>query len=177
MRRIGEPRIGGSGGSRGGLAGAVVLTALLVPWGPAAAVPPGAEGAAAVVDTVPAAQDPLERAALAFARAWAEGAGAGKGPLMVDEGVRLQLEGASHRRLSSRQASAALRDFLRHYEEGEVTVVRAAPVAGSADRGFAEIRWTARVRGTAHRVNRTIFVGFVRVEPDRWMADEVRVLP
>jgi hypothetical protein len=121
------------------------------------------------------AQDSIEGAARAFAGAWASGSVERITPLLSGSGIRLQLDGGPHGPLSPRQASVALRDFLRGYQGGGAVVTRAAPVDGSRDRGFAEIRWISRVAGTSQELRRDVFLG-MKFEDDRWRVDEVRLL-
>jgi hypothetical protein len=54
-------------------------------------------------------------------------------------------------------------------------VTRAAPIAGSPDRGFAEIVWSGRVVGTSQELRRTAFVGLMR-DSGGWRVDEFRLL-
>jgi hypothetical protein len=96
--------------------------------------------------------------------------------VFATRGIRLQMDRVGHAGLSSRQAVASLRDYLRGYDGGRTVVARTAPVEGSSDRGFAEILWSARVAGTSQIVQRTLFVGLVR-EPAGWRVEEVRILP
>jgi hypothetical protein len=118
----------------------------------------------------------LEQAALRFARAWGNGDVDQVMRLLSSRGIRLRLEGMDRNALSARQANAALRDFLRGHEPGEVGLVRAAPVAGTPGRGFAELRWQTRVAGTSHAVVRSLFLGLV-LEGGDWRVDELRLLP
>ena len=132
----------------------------------------GAPGA----DTIQVAGNPMEAAALQFARAWAGGSSGAVAGVLTPRGVRLQLDEASHTGLSSRQASAAIREFLRSFDEVEAALMRATLVADATDRGSAVIQWSARMAGTSQRVDRILFLGLVRVEPDRWQVDEVRLV-
>ncbi len=133
-------------------------------------------GVAMLVAPVTAsAQNGIESAAQSFAGAWGSGSVDRLSSLLSPSGIRLQLDGASHGSLSARQASAVLRDFLGGYEGGVATVSRAAPVDGSRDRGFAEIRWTSRLAGTSQELNRNLFVG-MKFEEDGWRVDELRLL-
>ncbi len=127
-------------------------------------------------DPVPESIQPaLQQAAQAFARAWGAGSADQLAGLLAPSGIRLQLDGGSHGALSSRQALAALREFLRGFQGGTASVARAAPVDGSPDRGFAEIQWSARVAGTSEVLRRNVFVG-MRLESQGWRVDEVRLL-
>lgn len=91
-------------------------------------------------------------------------------------GVRLGLDGMERAAVPARQAAIALRDLRRAYETARAEVVRAAPVAGSPGRGFAELRWTTQTAGTAQSVVRSVYVGLV-LEGGTWRIDEIRILP
>jgi hypothetical protein len=138
-------------------------------------VAPG--GAPGILPMAPAeVQDELQRAAERFARAWSEGQFDEVTALLSGRGIRLRLEELDRSALSTRQAAAALRDFLRGFEGGEVTVVRAAPVAGSPGRGFAELSWLTRIVGTSDVLTRSVFLG-MSLEGSGWRVDELRLLP
>ncbi len=134
---------------------------------------PGAD--AEFGDTIHVASSELEAASLAFAAALAGRSREGLAEWMGSEGIRLHLEGTSHAGLSARQAVASLREFLRAYDHRSTVVTRAAPVEDSPDRGFAEVRWSARVSGTSQEIERTLFLGLYR-DSERWWVDEVRLL-
>lgn len=156
-------------------AGVAVALLATVGWG----MSPASAAAQAPVSlhahAGPEAQQPLQQAAQAFARAWGAGSADQLAAFLSPSGVRLQLDGTSHGALSTRQALAALRDFHRGYQGGSASVARAAPVDGSPDRGFAEIQWTARMAGTSEVLRRNVFVG-MRLENQGWRVDEVRLL-
>lgn len=118
----------------------------------------------------------LERVATRFTAALEQGDVDQMARLMSDDGIRLRLQGLDRSALSVRQAQAALRDFLRGYEPGAAHLVRAAPVAGSPGRGFAEVRWQTRVAGTSHPAVHSVFLGLVQGE-EGWRVDELRLLP
>lgn len=118
----------------------------------------------------------LEAVALRFGQSLGQGNVEAMARLLSDGGIRLRLQGLDRSALSSRQAQAALRDFLRGYEAGQVRLVRAAPVAGSPGRGFAELRWQARVLGTSQPAAHSVFLGMVEVGGG-WRIEEIRLLP
>ena len=131
--------------------------------------------ARAAADTIEVPQTPLEFAAVGFARALAAGSADGLGSLMSLDGIRLQIEGPGGGGLSSRQAVASLLELVRRYEGGTAVVSRAEPLDGSADRGFAEVLWSARAAGTSDMLGLTLFLGLAR-QSDEWRVDEVRLL-
>jgi ketosteroid isomerase-like protein len=159
-------------------------TAFALLFGGPALAPPGTgvAGTFGVVGQVHGARVPpsmdlqLVQTARAFAQAWAMGDVDEVAAHLAPGGILLRLEGPARAALPARQAFAALREYLRPYEEGTVEVSRAAPVSGNPDRGFAELRWTARVSGTSQRVERSVYVGLGR-HGDRWRVTEVRLIP
>jgi len=157
--------------TRSGWAGA-----LLVLLGPGVLAAAGLEAQHHLPgDTLRVASSPLEAAALGFVDAFAGASGERMSVLLSGGGIRLQLDATGHTGLSSRQAVAALREFVRGYEGTEVHVTRAAPVEGTSDRGFAEVLWSARMSGTSQEVRRTFFLGLTRGSGE-WRVDEIRVL-
>ena len=127
------------------------------------------------------AQEPREDPALMGAvedltRAWARGNAEGVAAHFAPGGVSLKLDGPVRASVAPRQASAALREFFRSYEGGGIRLVRAAPLVGTPDRGFAEILWAAPVSGTSQSVQRSLFLGLF-FDGELWRVDELRLLP
>jgi hypothetical protein len=144
----------------------LALTLILAPW------------LVTLASATPlAAQQPadLERIASEVARAWAEGNPERLVALLSSEGIRLRIEGMERSSLSSRQAQALFRELFRIQSPAEARVVRAAPVAGYGDRGYAELRWVRSVGENSVLVH-SVFVGFVRMD-GVWRVDELRILP
>jgi hypothetical protein len=157
------------------LATLVVLSLAL-----AGALPPGDSHRAlrdvrAAADTIEVPRTPLEFAAVGFARAFAAGSAESLGDLMSPDGIRLQIEGPGGGGLAPRQAVASLLELVRRYEGGSAVVSRAEPLDGSADRGFAEVLWSARAAGTSDLLGLTLFLGLAR-QGNEWRIDEVRLL-
>lgn len=153
--------------------------ALVSPDTHAAGTAPGPLLPAAEVcasDTILIARNPLEEAALQFARAWAAGSPGRLATLLSGGGIRLQLAGHAHAGLSVRQAAAAIRDFLRDHEEGQAVLLRATPVSGTPDRGSAVVQWSARMAGTSQWIEGTLFLGLARDGEGRWWIDEIRLV-
>jgi hypothetical protein len=126
-------------------------------------------------DTIEVASNPLEAASLAFANGLASGSRGGFAAFFVPDGIRIQLAGAARAGISSRQAAASVRQFLRDFEEVRAFLNRAATVDGSSERGFAEVLWSGRPAGTSDAVHRTLFLGLVR-DGGYWRIDEIRLL-
>ena len=124
----------------------------------------------------PPATPALTGAVEGLAHAWARGNAEGVAAHFARGGVSLKLDGPVRASVAPRQASAALRDFFRSYEGGEIQVVRAAPLAGTPDRGFAEIRWAVPASGTSQAVQRSLFLGLF-FDGEIWRVDELRLLP
>ena len=127
------------------------------------------------------AQEPHEDHALVgvvedLTRAWARGNAEGVAAHFAPEGVSLKLDGPVRASVAPRQASAALREFFRSHEGGGIRLVRAAPLVGTPDRGFAEILWAAPVSGTSQSVQRSLFLGLF-FDGELWRVDELRLLP
>jgi len=121
------------------------------------------------------ASSPLEAAPLTFMRALADGSRGGLADLMAEGDIRLQLEGRARAGISARQAATALTDFLRRFDEAEALHSRASAVAGSPDRGFAEILWSGRAVGTLGEVHRTLFLSLMRAA-NSWGVDAIRLI-
>ncbi len=123
------------------------------------------------------AMDPeLAPIAQEFARLWAAGQAEGLGPLLARDGIRLQLDGPARSATPPRQAVAAVRDFLRGFEERTAQATRAAVAGGTEDRGFVELAWSARRTGTSQWVEYTLFLSMTRMD-ERWRVEEIRLLP
>lgn len=121
------------------------------------------------------AEDQLTRVAGQFARHWAAGEAGALAPLLATGGIRLHLEGPARSAIPPRHAMAAIRDFLRSYVEGEAIVARVAGVEDSEDRGLVELHWVARVEGTSHAVEHTLFLSMIRAD-EVWRVEELRLL-
>lgn len=136
----------------------------------------GPNGGFALQAQQPPESPTLMGAVEGLARAWSRGNADGVATHFARGGVSLKLDGPVRASVAPRQASAALRDFFRGYEGGQIHVVRAAPLAGTPDRGFAEIRWAAPISGTPQSVQRSLFLGLF-FDGEAWRVDELRLLP
>jgi len=124
-----------------------------------------------------ASQSEIEARVRQFALSWGEpGSPEVLARHLSVAGVRLGLDGVPRAPVPARQASIALRDYRRGFESAEVEIVRAAPVAGTPGRGFAELRWTLRTSGSGPVLTRSAYVGLV-LEDGVWRIDEIRILP
>jgi hypothetical protein len=121
------------------------------------------------------AQERLASTAGRLAQAWALTNDRTVTAHLAVERISLNLEGEVAVALSQRHATAAVRDYLRGFERGEVTVVRVELAGDASSRGFAQLRWTARRVGTGQPLTYTVFLG-VRESPTGWSIDEIRVM-
>jgi hypothetical protein len=121
------------------------------------------------------AQERLASTAGQLAQAWAMANDRTVTAHLAVERISLNLEGEVSVALSQRHATAAVRDYLRGFERGEVTVVRVELAGDASSRGFAQLRWTARRVGTGQPLTYTVFLG-VRETPTGWSIDEIRVM-
>lgn len=160
----------------GGIAGAVgFLLATSLALRPSPLTGSVEDRASLATDTIEVASNPLEAASLAFANGLTLGSRGGFAAFFVPDGIRIQLGGAAHAGISSRQAAASVRQFLGDFEEVRAFLNRAATVDGSSERGFAEVLWSGRPAGTSDAVHRILFLGLVR-DGDDWRIDEIRLL-
>jgi hypothetical protein len=117
----------------------------------------------------------IAEAGARLGRAWASGDMDQFSRYLSRQGIYLRLGGFDRASLSARLAEAALRDFLRGFEQGQVQLVRTVLLAGQP-RGFAEFRWQTRVPGTSHAMTQFIFMGLT-LEEGSWRVSELRILP
>jgi len=118
----------------------------------------------------------LSGAASAFADRWR----AGEVSMLTESfsrgGVRLQWETRQLGSLDAGRAVASIREYLGNRESVATGVVRVEEVGGDPPKGYAEIRWESRMRGTSDVLARTLFVAFVS-EEGGWRVTELRVMP
>jgi hypothetical protein len=109
------------------------------------------------------------------AAAWGRGDANGIVAFAARSGVSLDVDGDPVGPLGTRQAAAVLRRLFDNHETVNATTGRAKVVGGSPEKGFGEISWTARVRGTSIPERSSVFIALVR-EDDRWRITEIRVM-
>lgn len=110
-----------------------------------------------------------------LAGAWARGDANGIVAFAARAGVSLDVDGEAVGPLGTRQAAAVLRKLFDRHETVSARTGRAKVVGGAPEKGFGEIAWTTRVRGTSIPERSTVFVALVR-EDDRWRITEIRVM-
>lgn len=118
----------------------------------------------------------LEEAASVFAERWRAVEIASLEESLSRGGVRLQWEARQVGSLDPAHAKASIQEYLTSREGVGVSVTRFEEVGGDPPKGYAEIRWESRIRGTSEVLVRTVFVAFVS-EDGGWRVTELRVLP
>ena len=106
---------------------------------------------------------------------WARGDASGIAAMAARQGLTLDLDGRSVGPLASRQASAMLRQLFDERETLSVRMKTPQVVGGTPARGFAEISWTLRARGTTLPDRISVFVALV-LEDERWRITEIRLV-
>ncbi|MEX0892298.1 MAG: hypothetical protein WEB88_09015 [Gemmatimonadota bacterium] len=114
----------------------------------------------------------LEQVAAAWARSDATAVANHAGPA----GVALDVDGSPTGPFPPRQAAAVLRRVFEDRETLNVQVGLAKEVGGEPARGFGELNWVVRARGTTIPERVSIFVALVKVE-GRWHVSEIRLMP
>lgn len=109
-----------------------------------------------------------------LARSWGRADAGSIAAVSARSGVSIEIEGDKHGPLNQRQVAAVLRRLFDERETVQVRPGMARTVDGSPDRGFGEISWTVRMRGTTEPRRSTVFVGLVK-EDERWRVTEIRV--
>lgn len=122
------------------------------------------------------AQATLEEAAEAFIERWAGGDVGSLQRMFSAGGVRLQWGVRPLGVLDPQHAIASVREYLEGREGLAARATRVEDVGGDPPRGYAEIHWESRIRGTSEVVRRTVFVAFVSRD-GVWRVTELRVLP
>jgi hypothetical protein len=90
-------------------------------------------------------------------------------PLLLDAGSGTQSA-------NSRHAAAALRALFAENETVAVRTVRVTMASASPIRGFGELTWTFRTRGTPIDQSRSLYVAALR-EDGSWHITELRLMP
>lgn len=117
----------------------------------------------------------MESSLQAFLAAWQSEDGAQLEAALLVTGVSLRMGNESHGPVRPRQAAAALRQYMADRSPGEFMVHRVSSAGGEPERGFAEVEWSTRVRGTTEPIGYTVFVGMVRSDGG-WAVQEIRIL-
>jgi hypothetical protein len=109
------------------------------------------------------------------ARSWSRGDASAIVAHAARSGISLDLDGQRVGPIAPRQAAAVLRDVLDRRETVRASAGRARVVGGSPEKGFGEIAWTSRARGTTIPERATVVLAFVR-EDGQWRVTEIRLM-
>lgn len=123
----------------------------------------------------PRAAPSLEQFVTEVARLWARGDANGVAALSADAGVAVEL-GAARGTVQEKHAAAALRGLFGEGETVSVRVLRTARAGGRPPRGFGELAWTTRGRGTGSAQTAGVYVG-AALDGGHWEIRELRVIP
>ena len=129
----------------------------------------------ALLPTSLAGQD-LKSALDEVAAAWSRGDANAVASHAAPAGVALEVEGSPAGPFPPRQAAAVLRRVFEDRETVSVDVELSKAVAGEPERGFGELNWVVRVRGTTIPERISVFVALVRVG-NHWKVSEIRLMP
>lgn len=93
---------------------------------------------------------------------------------LLDDRVRLSVEGVEHDGVTPRQATAELERFLGAFEASKPTTVRSG---GQPDetRAFAELSWNLLSVRTEEVHPFVVFLG-LELRGQRWLINEIRIL-
>ncbi|MGH7483759.1 MAG: SgcJ/EcaC family oxidoreductase [Longimicrobiales bacterium] len=117
----------------------------------------------------------LRRVVADVAAAWSGGDVGGVVAHFARDGVALELADGPMAPIGRRQAAALLRRLFEDVVTVEVRTVAAEVTGGAPARGFGELSWTIRGRGTDITGRSRVFLALER-EDDRWRVTQVRLL-
>lgn len=110
-----------------------------------------------------------------IASAWARGDADAVTALADKQGISLEIEGTHVGAISPRQASAVLRRVFDESRTIRASAGTARLLPGTDARGFGEILWERRSRGTTEVESIKVFIALMRVG-DSWRITEIRVM-
>lgn len=119
---------------------------------------------------------PLEQFIQQVARLWAEGDASGLTDHAPPDGQLLLNTGRGPESVNARHAAAALRQMFSDRETISLRPVRVTVAGGQPLRGFGELAWSYRTRGTRMSETRTLYLGAVWTGRS-WRVSEIRVMP
>jgi hypothetical protein len=109
------------------------------------------------------------------AASWSRGDASGIVAHAARTGISLDVDGERVGPIAARQAAAVLRRVFDQRESVRASAGRARVVGGSPEKGFGEIAWTSRARGTTIPERATVVLAFVR-EDGHWRITEIRLM-
>lgn len=118
---------------------------------------------------------PLERFVQTVGQLWMDG-NAGTIAAVVQDGQLLLDTGRGGESVNGRHAAAALRELFGESETVSVRPVRVTLAGGQPPRGFGELAWVFRARGSPVTQTRSVYVGAVWTGRD-WRISEIRLMP
>lgn len=118
---------------------------------------------------------PLEGFVARVARLWAAEDADGLAALAGDDGRMVLEVGTARGGMRERHAAAALRALFAERESVGTTLLRSAVSGGNPPRGFGELAWTSRARGTTAPRAARVYVG-AAWEGGSWRIRELRLL-
>jgi hypothetical protein len=128
-----------------------------------------------LLSAAPARAQDLSAVVDRLAAAWGRGDASGVVAHGARAGVSLDVDGDRVGPLAARQAAAVLRRLFDQRETVSASAGKARVVGGSPEKGFGEIAWTMRARGTTIPERTTVVLALVR-EDDRWRVTEIRLM-
>ena len=145
--------------------GVALATVLLLWW---LATPLRAQQAGGTV--------PLDGFATQVSRLWAQGEAERLAEMTGPDGRVLLDLGSTRGGVQERHFAAALRSLFGEREGVAIRSQRTVISGGSPPRGFVELAWTSRARGTSAARTSTVYVGAV-LHGDEWRIRELRLIP
>lgn len=106
---------------------------------------------------------------------WSVGDAEGVADLAPDDGQILLDTGDGSESVNGRHAAAALRALFAQLQSDDARPVRANLSGGHPVRGFGELQWSFRARGTSTAQSSTVYVGALWT-PRGWRISELRLI-
>lgn len=123
-----------------------------------------------------AQQRQLQRAMSRVAAAWARGDAAGVVGLAARTGLSLDMRDGAVGPLAPRQAVAMLRRVFGRFQTVSAHAGQAEVTGGRPARGYGEITWVVRNRGSTTPQLARVFVALVH-ENGQWRVTQIRLMP
>lgn len=123
-----------------------------------------------------ASEQPIEAFIQHVTRLWVAGDVAAIVELLPGSNRVLLDTGSGTESANDRHAAAALRALFASSETTGARPVRATLASASPSRGFGEVLWTFRSRGSPAEQSRSIYVAAL-FEEGAWRISELRVMP
>lgn len=124
----------------------------------------------------PGANASLEEFIQRVSRYWAEADVSSLLELLPADNLVILDTGSGIENANSRHAAAALRALFAESESVSVRPIRVTVASTAPARGFGELTWTFRARGSRGEQSRSVYVAGA-VEEDTWRITELRLMP